>query len=83
MNTEQILESIDAELARLEQAKQLLGGTAAPAKPGRPKKSAPAKAAVQKKEKKAGKRTMSAEGRARIAAAQKARWAKAKGKRGA
>jgi hypothetical protein len=69
MDTNQIIEAIDAEIARLEEAKHLLGITAVPAKTAR--KTAPAKKA-------AGKRTMSAEGRARIAAAQKARWAKEK-----
>lgn len=71
MNSAEIIESIDAEIARLEEVKKLLGAdsTSAPAKAGRI-----AKKAVSKKS--SDKRTISAEGRARIAAAQRARWAK-------
>jgi hypothetical protein len=56
MDTEGIVEAIDAEIKRLQGAKALLDGT----RPGN------------------RKRTMSAAGRARIAAAQNLRWAKAK-----
>ena len=94
MNTNEILTAIDAEITKLQQARALLSGYSEPAAikqgpgrrkkiavplksvapkrgPGRPKKVAiPAKAVV--------KRTMSAEGKARIAAAQKKRWAAAK-----
>lgn len=69
MDTAQILTQIDEEIARLQHVKALLTGEHVKRAPGRtsssPKKKAPAK-----------KRTMSAESRARIAAAQKARWAK-------
>lgn len=77
MNAEQILESIDAKIERLEELKKLLmgsNGASAPTTRGRPAKAVAKKAAM----KTPGKRTMSAKGRARIAAAQKARWAKAK-----
>jgi hypothetical protein len=57
MDTAAILEAIDAEIRRLEQAKTLLNG----ARPG--KRIRPAKP---------GKRTMSAEAREKIAAAQRA-----------
>jgi len=81
VNTESIVAELDAEISRLQQAKTILTGIGSPAVPavvpakrgpGRPPKAAqaPARAPV--------KRTMSAEGRARIAAATKARWAKAK-----
>jgi hypothetical protein len=60
-----IVEAIDAEILRLQQAKALLTSDTAALKRGSP----PAR-----------KWTMSAEGRARIAAAQKARWAKVKRK---
>ena len=73
MDTSEIIQTIDAEIARLEKARALLNGhVSTPAKRGR---RATAKAVIA-----AGKprRKMSAEGRARIAAAQKARWAKAK-----
>jgi hypothetical protein len=70
MDTSQIISEIDAEIARLEQAKTLLTGTTA--KPTRGRKPASAVKAPTKK------RTISAAGRARIVAAQKARWAKIK-----
>jgi hypothetical protein len=69
MEINHIITEIDAEIARLQQAKDLLNGTTNKRSPGRPAAhiaSAPTK------------RTMSAAGRARIAAAQKARWAKVK-----
>jgi hypothetical protein len=75
MNTNEILESIDAELSRLEQVKALpagsrTGSTTSVATPNR--------RATSQNKKGPKKRTMSAEGRARVAAAQRARWAKAK-----
>ncbi|MDR3734620.1 MAG: hypothetical protein P4L10_03685 [Acidobacteriaceae bacterium] len=72
MSFENLIAEIDSEISRLTQARQLLtGGAVATAKrgPGRP----PA-AVVAAKPKK--KRKMSVAGKARIAAAQKARWAK-------
>jgi hypothetical protein len=73
MDTTPIIQFIDAEIARLEQAKTLLNGHATPAKRGRPigSKATPQTA-------KPVRRKMSPEGRARIVAAQKARWAKVK-----
>lgn len=67
---ENILALIDAEIASLQQARASLTGTAVKRGPGRPPKSASAPAAKPKK-----KRNLSPEGRARIAAAVKARWA--------
>jgi hypothetical protein len=67
MEFSKLLSDIDAEIARLQQARALLSGSDVKRKPGRPIKAAKPK-----------KRTMSAEGKARIAAAQKARWAKAR-----
>jgi hypothetical protein len=72
MDTTQILTQLDEEIARLQQVRALLTGEPTKRKPGRPSTRA-AKVALPAK-----KRTMSAEGRARIAAAQRARWAKAK-----
>ena len=74
MTTEGIIESIQAEIARLEQVRTLLSGrTPSSAKRGRPFGSTtPATAKPRRK--------MSAEGRARIAAAQRARWANTKRK---
>jgi hypothetical protein len=65
MDIKGIVEAIDAEILRLQQAKALLTTDTAASKRGSPP---------------AIKRTMSAEGRARIVAAQKARWAKTKRK---
>lgn len=64
MTTTKIIAAIDAEIARLEQAKTLLNGVPS----GAPKP-------VTKVE-----RNLSPEARARIAAAQKKRWAKQKRK---
>jgi hypothetical protein len=85
MNTNHIVLAIDAEIAQLQKAKALLTGTdiTAKRKPGRPAgASAPSKATsfnpVEIADKPEKRRTMSAAGRAKIAAAQKARWAKSK-----
>jgi len=67
-----ILSEIDAEIARLEQAKQLLTETTIKRGPGRPRLGSASTPAPKKK----ARRKLSAAGRARIAAAQKARWAK-------
>jgi hypothetical protein len=68
-----IIQAIDTEISRLNEVRSLLAqnvGSATIAKrgrkPGRPAKKAPAKAA---------KRVMSPEARARIAEAQRKRWA--------
>jgi hypothetical protein len=82
MNTSEILEAIDEQISKLQQARDLLADAPAvpAAKPaaagkrrGRPKGSVNKKAEVSAPV--VTKRTMSAEGKARIAAAQKARWA--------
>jgi hypothetical protein len=71
-----ILAAIDAEIARLEQAKALLsasGAVSAKRKPGRPAKVATAVAPKVQKTRKRGK--MSAKARERIRQAQIKRWA--------
>jgi hypothetical protein len=73
MNTELIIEQIDAEISKLQQAKLLLieataASGATKRRPGRPRTSKVVSA----------RRVMSAEGKARIAAAQRLRWAKSK-----
>lgn len=70
MSIKQIIAELDIEIARLEQAKNILAGATVKRGPGRPKLSTDT--GVKKK------RKISAEGRARIVAAVKARWAKAK-----
>ena len=72
MSLVDILSEIDAEISRLEQAKQLLSDTPVKRGPGRP--STKGLAIAPKK----GRAPMSAAARKKIAAAQKARWAKAK-----
>lgn len=79
MDTQEILNKLDAEIARLQQVRSLLAGSAAISvavkkrgRPTGPGASASAPAVAK------GKRTLSAEARARIAAAQKLRWAKTK-----
>ena len=85
MNTIDIIIEIDAEISRLQEARALLAGIGITIKrkPGRPSGVSslgnamsfiPAKSAS----KPAAKRTVSAEAREKMAAAQKARWAKTK-----
>jgi hypothetical protein len=77
--TESILFEIDAEIARLMQAKALLsstGTTAIKRKPGRPSKTATIVVPVVQKMKK--RKKMSAEGRERVRQAQIKRWAAVK-----
>jgi hypothetical protein len=75
MDTKQIIAELDTEIARLQEVKSILSaGTPTPAKTNRghnKAKTTPIRITAKK-------RSMSPEGRARIAAAQKARWAKAK-----
>jgi hypothetical protein len=72
MQTTEIIAQLDAEIARLQQVKALLNGTTAKRSPGRPAAGATAAAPATT----AKKRILSAEARAKIAAAQKKRWAK-------
>ena len=65
MNTNEIVDAIDKEIARLQQVRSLLAGSQSPVR-------------AAKTIRRAKKRVMSPEGRARIAAAQRARWAKQK-----
>ena len=66
MHLAKILSEIDQEIARLQQAKALLTGTAAPKKRGR--------AAAEPTSTGKRKRNLSPEGRKRIAEAVKKRW---------
>lgn len=89
MNTNEILEAIDQEILKLQQARALLADAPAvqaaksvAGKPATGKRRGRPKGSVNKKAEvaapvvvKPAKRTISAEGKARIAAAQKARWA--------
>ena len=62
MDTAQLISEIDSEISRLQQARALLAGGHT----------------VNGAQPRGGKRTLSAEARARIAAAQRKRWAKQK-----
>jgi hypothetical protein len=75
MDTQAIIEALDNEIARLQEVKALLAAANATAltgnlkrSPGRPKKAATVVAPK--------KRVISAEAKEKMAAAQKARWAK-------
>jgi hypothetical protein len=74
MDTTEIFQTIDAEIARLEKARAVLNGDTTSA--ARRERSLISKPITTSKTQK--RRRISAEGRARIAAAQKARWAKTK-----
>jgi hypothetical protein len=83
MDTTVLVADIDAEIDRLQKVKALLTARTASPKRWRPPAKKPKTLAASfglGKNTVSRKRTMSAEGRARIAAAQKARWAKAKKK---
>lgn len=73
MQLAKILEEIDLEIARLEQAKALLSGSSvSKSKSGRTAKTSRATNSVANKGKK--KRNLTPEGRKRIAEAVKRRW---------
>jgi hypothetical protein len=83
MKTDGIVLAIDAEIARLQQAKALLAGEPGGRKPGRPAKKASLSKATSFSpagfaKKTPARRTLSPEAREKIAAAQRARWAKSK-----
>lgn len=84
MEVSRIIAEIDAQIEKLQQARNLIQGSNgdAPAvdKPrrGRPRKDA-AQAAPTTTKKSAGKRSLSPEARKRIADAQKRRWAERRG----
>jgi hypothetical protein len=71
MDTNGIIEQIESEISNLQRVSVILIVIEIRKGPGRPK-------STQRQVTKPKKRTMSAEGRAKIAAAQKARWATAK-----
>lgn len=76
MEVSRIIEEIDSQIAKLQQARELLSGSMTPERrgPGRPKGST--KAATQiKTASRASKRKLTPEGRKRIAEAMKQRWA--------
>jgi hypothetical protein len=70
VNTHEIITALDAEIARLQQARSLIAASDNPKRRGRRAKSAPSTIPAPKK------RMLSPEARKKIAAAQKKRWAK-------
>jgi hypothetical protein len=73
MEVNRIIAEIDAQISKLQQARELLAGTTKLSKgPGRPKGSKNSKPAASKAP---AKRKLSPEGRKRIAEAMKRRWA--------
>lgn len=77
MQVNEILSEIDSEIARLQQARNLLAGTTGTrgGTRGRPRGTSVASKPAKKR---GGKRKLSAEGRKRISDALKARWAERK-----
>ena len=76
MDIQGIVTQLRQEMSRIEQAiAALVGLSSQPARRGRPPKASPAVQVGGQK-----RRTMSASTRAKMAAAQRARWAKQKGK---
>jgi hypothetical protein len=75
LDTGSIIQEIDSEISRLEQAKAILSGITAKKSPGRPKKNITVARILSVEP---TKRVMSAEGKAKIAEAQKLRWARSK-----
>jgi hypothetical protein len=80
VTNDEILEALDGEIARLREARELLSGVEQQGRRGSGKEGgARLRAILREAEAKPKTRQMSAEGRARIAAAQRARWAKQDG----
>ena len=75
MTVHKIIAAIDKEIAALTQARAILAGGIVKRKPGRPKAESASIAPVKTKKK---KRNLTPEGRAKIAGAVKARWARQK-----
>jgi hypothetical protein len=80
MDLSLIISEIDSQIANLQSAKALLTDYSAPRKVGRPAK---ATSLVASHSIKKARKPLSAEAKARIAAAQKKRWAKARKAAGA
>lgn len=74
MDTKALIAELDAEIERLQEVKALLTGQTTSPRRGRPPGKNPKPAVF-------GRRSMSPEVRARIVAAQKARWAKTRKKK--
>jgi hypothetical protein len=83
MDFQRLIQEIDSEISRLQQARALLTGAPAKRGPGRPKAAASRKTAASTGSKPAKrKRRLSPEGRKRIADAMRKRWAERKKQQG-
>ena len=83
MDFHRLVQEIDSEISRLQQARALLIGAPTKRGPGRPKAAASRKAATTEGSKPAKrKRRLSPEGRKRIADAMRKRWAERKKQQG-
>jgi hypothetical protein len=80
MDFHRLVQEIDSEISRLQQARALLIGEPIKRGPGRPKATAKHKSAASKPAKR--KRRLSPEGRKRIADAMRKRWAERKKQQG-
>ena len=81
MDFHRLIQEIDSEISRLQQARALLIGEPVKRGPGRPKAAAGHKTATASKPAKR-KRRLSPEGRKRIADAMRKRWAERKKQQG-
>jgi hypothetical protein len=79
MDLDRLIQEIDSEISRLQQARALLIGEPATRRPGRPKAAAAHKSGATATGRPAKrKRRLSPEGRKRIADAMRKRWAERK-----
>lgn len=79
MDFEQVIQVIDAEIERLQEARAVLAGSGSKRGPGRPKVASRHKTSATTTAKATNpKRRLSAEGRKRIADAMRKRWAERK-----
>jgi hypothetical protein len=82
MDFHRLIQEIDSEISRLQQARALLIGEPAKRGPGRPKAAAHKTAATVASKPAKRKRRLSPEGRKRIADAMRKRWAERKKQQG-
>lgn len=82
MDFHRLVQEIDSEISRLQQARALLIGAPIKRGPGRPKAAATHKAAASASKPAKRKRRLSPEGRKRIEDAMRKRWAERKKQQG-
>jgi hypothetical protein len=82
VDSNRVIQEIDAEISRLQQARALLSGESTRRGPGRPKAGASHKTNATSGRTTKRKRRLSPEGRKRIADAMRKRWAERKKQQG-